>query len=187
MPYRISRLALLLALAASAVLAQAKTTGFLTGKITGPDGIALPGVTVKATSPAMQGERTTNTVASGEFILRDLPAGVYDVELSLEGMATEKATVTVEIGRQDRLEVAMKPAAVSEEIVRAALGRLADGRTTVVIAHRLSTVRDADRIVVLDEGRVVEAGPHGALLARGGLYAHLVARQLTGATATREG
>jgi hypothetical protein len=114
---RVWRLGLVLALAASALLAQAKTTGFLTGKITGPDGIALPGVMVKATSPALQGERTATTVVSGEFILRDLPAGVYEVELSLDGMATEKATVTVEIGRQDRLEVAMKPAAVSEEIL----------------------------------------------------------------------
>jgi hypothetical protein len=106
-----------LALAASVVMGQARTTGFLTGKITGPDGIPLPGVNVRATSPALQGERTATTVASGEFILRDLPAGIYEVELSLDGMATEKATVTVEIGRQDRLEVAMKPAAVSEEIL----------------------------------------------------------------------
>src|SRR6185503_8269925 len=106
---KVWRFGLLLALAASAVLAQARITGFLTGKITGPDGIPLPGVTVKATSPALQGERSATTATSGEFILRDLPAGVYEVELSLEGMATEKATVTVEIGRQDRLEVAMKP------------------------------------------------------------------------------
>jgi ATP-binding cassette subfamily C protein CydCD len=76
--------------------------------------------------------------------------------------------------------------AVNEEAVRTSLGQLARGRTTIVIAHRLSTVRDADRIVVLDQGRVVETGPHAALLARGGLYAQLVARQLAGA-ASREG
>ena len=81
-------LGVVLALAASVVMGQARITGFLTGKITGPDGIPLPGVNVRATSPALQGERTATTVASGEFILRDLPAGVYDVELSLEGMAT---------------------------------------------------------------------------------------------------
>ena len=51
-------------------------------------------------------------------------------------------------------------------------------RTTLVIAHRLSTVRAAERIVVLDAGQVVETGRHEELLAQGGLYAHLVERQL---------
>ena len=73
--------------------------------------------------------------------------------------------------------------AVSEAAVRAALERLARDRTTLVIAHRLSTVRDADAIIVLDDGRVVEAGRHTELLARGDLYAHLVARQLGGMSA----
>jgi ATP-binding cassette subfamily C protein CydCD len=68
--------------------------------------------------------------------------------------------------------------AVSEAAVRDALDRLARDRTTLVIAHRLSTVRDADAIVVLDGGRVMEVGRHADLLTRGGLYAHLVARQL---------
>jgi len=74
--------------------------------------------------------------------------------------------------------------AVSEAAVRAALERLARDRTTLVIAHRLSTVRDADAIIVLDDGRVVEAGRHAELLARGDLYAHLVARQLGGSVST---
>ena len=51
------------------------------------------------------------------------------------------------------------------------------GRTTLIIAHRLSTVRRADRLVVLDRGRIVEEGPHAELLARGGLYARLYQRQ----------
>ena len=67
--------------------------------------------------------------------------------------------------------------AVNERLVRGALDRLQQGRTTVVIAHRLSTVRDADRIVVLDRGQVVETGRHEELLAKGGLYARLVSRQ----------
>ena len=71
--------------------------------------------------------------------------------------------------------------AVNEQAVRAALDVLARDRTTVVIAHRLSTVRDADQIIVLDDGRVAEVGAHASLLARGGLYAHLVSRQLTAA------
>ena len=74
--------------------------------------------------------------------------------------------------------------AVSEAAVRAALERLARDRTTLVIAHRLSTVRDADAIVVLDDGRLVEVGRHAELLARGDLYAHLVARQLGGGLST---
>ena len=57
-----------------------------------------------------------------------------------------------------------------------ALERLSEGRTTIAIAHRLSTVRDADQIVVLDQGRVVEIGTHDELLARGGRYAALAAR-----------
>ena len=73
--------------------------------------------------------------------------------------------------------------AVSEASVRQALERLSRDRTTLVIAHRLSTVRDADAIVVLDEGRIVEVGSHAALLDRGGLYAHLVARQLAAGAA----
>jgi ABC-type multidrug transport system fused ATPase/permease subunit len=51
------------------------------------------------------------------------------------------------------------------------------GRTTVVIAHRLSTVRDADRVIVLDRGEVVEQGTHDALVAADGLYRRLVERQ----------
>ena len=70
--------------------------------------------------------------------------------------------------------------AVNEGAVRASLAVLAQARTTLIIAHRLATVRDADRIVVLDAGRVVETGDHETLLARGGLYARLVGRQLAG-------
>ncbi|MFN0113853.1 MAG: ABC transporter ATP-binding protein [Paracoccaceae bacterium] len=61
----------------------------------------------------------------------------------------------------------------SEAAVQDALERLSEGRTTLVIAHRLATVRNADLIVVMDRGRVVESGRHDALLAAGGLYASL--------------
>ena len=63
----------------------------------------------------------------------------------------------------------------TERLVQEALERLSEGRTTIAIAHRLSTVRDADQIVVLDRGRVVEIGTYAELLARGGRFAELVA------------
>jgi ATP-binding cassette subfamily B protein len=71
--------------------------------------------------------------------------------------------------------------AVSEAQVRDALDALMRERTTIVIAHRLSTVRNAGLIAVLDHGRLVESGSHGELLTRNGLYARLIRRQLAGA------
>jgi ABC-type multidrug transport system fused ATPase/permease subunit len=68
--------------------------------------------------------------------------------------------------------------AESEALVQEALSRLMRGRTSIVIAHRLSTVVGADRVVVIDGGRVVEAGRHAVLVGRGGAYARLVERQV---------
>jgi subfamily B ATP-binding cassette protein MsbA len=125
-------------------------------------------------------EAASRAAAAHDFIM-DLPQG-YDTVIGVGGDRLSG-------GQRQRLSIArafLRDAPIllldeatsaldaeAEALVRSALDRLARGRTTIVIAHRLSTIMDADRIAVLDRGRLVEIGDHAALMTRDGVYASL--------------
>ncbi len=136
-------------------------------------------------------DEAARAAAAHEFITA-LPEG-YDTQLGERG-------VLLSGGQKQRIAIAraiLRDAPVllldeatsaldaeSERAVQAAVERLSQGRTTLVVAHRLATVRKADRILVLDQGRIVEEGTHASLVKQGGVYARLAKLQFeTGAGA----
>jgi len=119
-----------------------------------------------------------------DFIV-DLPDG-YEAEVGergvkLSGGQRQRVAIARALLRDARLllldEATSSLDSASESLVQDALERLMDGRTTFIIAHRLSTVQTADRILVLDEGRIVQTGTHDALVQRDGLYRDLASYQ----------
>jgi ATP-binding cassette subfamily B protein len=129
-------------------------------------------------------ERAAEDAAAAAFISAlpqgfDTPVGERGVTLS--GGQRQRIAIARAILRQAPLllldEATSSLDAESETLVSAALTRLMTGRTTLVIAHRLATVLSCDRILVLDQGRIVEQGTHDSLVARNGLYARLAKLQ----------
>ncbi len=139
-----------------------------------------PDASMKAVSAAA-------AAATADRFITQLPEG-YDTPMGERG-------VTLSGGQRQRISIAralISDAPIllldeatsaldseSEHLVQNALDTLMEGRTTLMIAHRLSTVLKADRIIVMDEGRIVEEGTHADLVAKGGLYAHLAKLQFT--------
>jgi subfamily B ATP-binding cassette protein MsbA len=130
-------------------------------------------------------EQAARDAAAHDFV-RDMPHGyqtkVGEGGLKLSGGQRQRIAIARAMLRNAPIllldEATSALDAESERQVQDALARLSVGRTTIVIAHRLSTVRDADQIFVLEKGRVVESGKHEALLAKSGLYAQLYRHNL---------
>lgn len=123
--------------------------------------------------------------ANADAFLRDLPQGLDSFlgegGARLSGGQRQRIAIARALLRDASIllldEATSALDAESERLVQDALATLMQGRTTIVIAHRLATVRAADRIIVMDEGRIVEEGDHATLLARDGLYARLARLQ----------
>lgn len=119
--------------------------------------------------------------ANAHEFISELPDGyetiVGERGLRLSGGQRQRVAIARALLKDPRIllldEATSSLDSVSERLVQEALERLMQGRTTVIIAHRLSTVQVADRIAVLEKGRLIELGDHAALLARSGLYARL--------------
>src|SRR5262245_1668648 len=107
--------ALILATAVGAA-AQGNPTGTISGHVADPDGLAVPGATVTAASPALQGVRTAVTSANGDYIIPFLPAGEYEVTVELQGFRTVTRKTTVSMAATQTLDVTLAVAQLAESI-----------------------------------------------------------------------
>ncbi|NDL57101.1 thiol reductant ABC exporter subunit CydC [Phytoactinopolyspora mesophila] len=130
-------------------------------------------------------ENAARAAHAHEFIVDELPEG-YDTMVGewggrLSGGQRQRIAIARALLRDAPILVMDEPVSnldgESERALRLAMSRVRAGRTTVLVAHRMSTIRSADRLVVLERGRVAESGTHTQLLAAGGAYSRLVAHQ----------
>ena len=167
-------LALAFVALASTAFAQGNPTGTISGRVTDPDNLVLPGVTVTAASPVLQGVRTAVTSAAGDYIIPFLPAGDYTVTFELQGFGTVKELVSLKMADMQPVNVKLQVAKVTETVT--VTGSLTETATTPTVA---TTVK-ASTIDRLPLGRTIEAatvlapgaignGPGGNIMISGAL------------------
>jgi len=128
------------------------------------------------------------SAAHAHDFIRELPEGYDTIVLErgsrLSGGQRQRIAIARALLKNPPILILDEPTSAldteSEHLIQRALETLLRGRTAFVIAHRLSTVRDADRIVVIKDGTILESGSHSELLTKHGYYASLVSRQLKG-------
>jgi ATP-binding cassette, subfamily B, bacterial MsbA len=161
--------------------------------IVGQDSVLLSGTAAANIGFGREGASRDEIVAAARAAAADgfiaaLPQG-YDTKLGASGPALsggerQRLSIARAILRDAPVLLLDEPTsaldAESEASIREALKDLQKGRTTLIIAHRLATILDADKIIVIDAGQVAETGTHADLLARGGLYAELYRLQFAG-------
>jgi hypothetical protein len=174
---RPSRLVLILFLAlacAGSAWAQGNPTGAVSGQVLDPDGLVLPGVTVTAAAPTLQGTRSAVTTSNGDYIIPLLPPGDYTLTFELSGFATLKQTVRVEIGATIPVKVKMALAKVTEVITVTAVS------TEIAQTATIATTVKSDIVENIPLGRTLVAatllspgtsdnGPAGNIMISGAL------------------
>ena len=159
---------------AGAVFAQGNPTGTITGQVMDPDGLVLPGVTVTAASPVLQGVRTVVTSANGDYIIPFLPAGDYTVTFELQGFATVKQTVGLKMADTLPVNVKLAVATVTETVTVTGASTETAMTPTVATTIKASTVENIPWGRTLDAATVMAPaaignGPGGNIMISGAL------------------
>lgn len=135
-------------LLAGPAAAQGVQTGELAGSVSSSDGLTLPGATVTVQSPALQGVRTAVTDENGNYVIRALPPGAYEVTFEMSGLTTKKEKAIIELGRQTTLNATLGLAAVQEEVTVTA-----EVSTAGLTSPTVGANYDAREITALPTGR----------------------------------